>query len=125
MNQAENTDQYIAAFPAEVAERLQQIREIIRRAAPEATELISYGMPAFRQQQVLVYFAAFKNHIGFFPTSSGVAAFEAQLANYKTSKGTIQIPHNQPIPEALIGEIVRFRVNEVQQKLKGKAKKFE
>jgi uncharacterized protein YdhG (YjbR/CyaY superfamily) len=105
-------DQYIASAPKEVQGKLREIRKAIHEAAPEAEEAISYRMPAFRQNGVLVYFAAFKDHIGFFPTSSGVAAFKDRLADYKTSKGTVQLPLDQPLPIELIKEIVKFRVEE-------------
>lgn len=103
-------DEYIATFPPNIQTLLQQIRATIHKAAPEAEETISYNMPAFKQNGVLVYFAAFKNHIGFFPTAQGVEAFKDKLAAYKTSKGTIQFPLDQPLPLELIDEIVRLRV---------------
>jgi uncharacterized protein YdhG (YjbR/CyaY superfamily) len=103
-------DEYIAAFPPNIQALLQQIRATIREAAPDSEETISYQMPAFKQNGVLVYFAAFKNHIGFFPTAQGVEAFKDKLAGYKTSKGTIQFPLDQQLPFDLIAEIVRFRV---------------
>ena len=109
-------DQYIATFPPNIQTLLQQIRTTIHKAAPDAAETISYQMPAFKQNGVLVYFAAFKNHIGFFPTAQGVEAFKDQLVAYKTSKGTIQFPLDQPFPLGLIGEIVRFRVKTNQSK---------
>jgi Uncharacterized conserved protein len=103
-------DQYIEAFPPDIQALLQQIRATVHQAAPDAEETISYQMPAFKQNGVLVYFAAFKNHIGFFPTASAVEAFKDKLAAYKTSKGTIQFPLDQPLPLDLISEIVLFRV---------------
>lgn len=103
-------DEYISAFPPNIQAILQQIRAAIHEAAPQAEETISYQMPAFKQNGILVYFAAFKNHIGFFPTAKGVEAFKDKLANYKTSKGTIQFPLDQPLPLDLVREIVRFRV---------------
>jgi uncharacterized protein YdhG (YjbR/CyaY superfamily) len=103
-------DEYIATYPPNIQTLLQQIRDTIRKAAPDAEETISYNMPAFKQNGVLVYFAAFKNHIGFFPTAQGIEAFKDKLAAYKTSKGTIQFPFNQPLPLELIDEIVRFRI---------------
>lgn len=104
-------DEYIATFPPNTQALLQQIRATIRKAAPDAEETISYNMPAFKQNGVLVYFAAFKNHIGFFPTAQGIEAFKDKLAAYKTSKGTIQFPLDQPLPLDLIAEIVQYRVN--------------
>jgi uncharacterized protein YdhG (YjbR/CyaY superfamily) len=105
-------DEYIATQPPNVQALLQQIRQTIHKAAPEAQETISYQMPAFKQGSILVWFAAFKNHIGFFPKASGIEAFKEQLAPYKTSKGTVQFPLDQPLPLEIIAEIVRFRVKE-------------
>jgi uncharacterized protein YdhG (YjbR/CyaY superfamily) len=111
-----NIDDYISGFPEDIQKILQQIRQAIKQAAPKAEEAISYGMPAFKQHGVLVYFAAFKDHIGFFPTASGVANFKKDLAGYDTSKGTIRFPLDAPIPYALIEKITRFRVAENQEK---------
>lgn len=107
-----NIDEYIATFPPNIQTILKQIRQAIHEAAPAAEETISYKMPAFKQNGVLVYFAAFKNHIGFFPTSSGVEAFKEQLFAFKTNKGTIRFPLDKPIPLVLVKDIVRFRVKE-------------
>lgn len=107
-----NIDEYIAGFPDNIQKKLQQIRATVHQAAPEAKETISYQMPAFTLGGVLVYFAAFKGHIGFFPTSSGVAHFKKELTGYKTSKGTIQFPLAEPVPVELIRNIVLFRVKE-------------
>lgn len=109
-------DEYIAQFPEEIQQRLSSIRAAIKEAAPEATERISYRMPAFYQKGNLVYFAAFKNHIGFFPTASGIEAFKEDISAYKTSKGTVQFPYNQPIPYDLIQKIVKFKVAENSSK---------
>jgi uncharacterized protein YdhG (YjbR/CyaY superfamily) len=103
-------EEYISSFPPNVQIILQQICQTIKETAPQATEAISYQMPAFKQNGVLVWFAAFKNHIGFYPTAAGVEAFKEKLASYKISKGTIQFPLNEPIPFDLIKEIVKFRV---------------
>jgi uncharacterized protein YdhG (YjbR/CyaY superfamily) len=105
-------DDYIANFPADIQTRLQTIRQTIHAAAPQAHEIISYGMPCFRLNKNLVYFAAAKKHIGFYPTSSGIAAFQPQLSAYKGAKGSVQFPHDQPLPLDLIAEIVKFRVAE-------------
>ncbi len=105
-------DKYIAAFPEEIQQRLNQIREVIRRAAPDATEKISYMMPTFYLNGNLVHFAAFKNHIGFYPAPSGIAAFKKELSLYKSAKGSAQFPHNQPLPLELVREIVKFRFGE-------------
>ena len=101
---------YIAAAPKPARTKLKEIRAAIRQAAPDAEEKISYGMPAFVQGKVLVWYAAFKDHLSLFPTAQGVAKFERELARYKTSRGTIQLPLDRPLPLALIRKIVRFRV---------------
>jgi len=109
-----DVNEYIALFEAPVQILLKQIRSFIREAAPEAKEEISYGMPAYRQKAVLVYFSAAKKHIGFYPTGSGVAAFADELTElgYKFSKGAIQLPLNKPLPKDLIQRIVRFRIQD-------------
>ena len=111
-------DEYIAQFPEDIQQKLQEIRAVIHAAAPEATEKISYQMPTFYLRGNLVHFAAFKHHIGFYPVPSGIAAFEAELAPYKRSKGAVQFPLDEPIPTELIGRIVQFRVAENLQKKK-------
>ncbi|MGE5532798.1 MAG: iron chaperone [Bacillota bacterium] len=108
------TDEYISSFPQNVQAVLQQVRQAIKEAAPQAQEVISYSMPAFKQKGILVWFAAFKNHIGFFPKVSAIEAFKEQLAGYQTSKGTIRLPLDKPMPIGLIEEIVKFRVKEDQ-----------
>lgn len=108
----ENIDAYIATFPAETQMLLTQVRACIRSAAPEAEEVISYSMPAFRQNGILVYFAAYSKHIGFYPTSSGIKAFQDKLSVYKSAKGSVQFPINKPMPLELISEIVKFRLEE-------------
>ncbi len=105
-------DEYIAAFPEEVQTILQELRAVIRAAAPEAVEKISYQMPAFAQKGILVYFAAYKKHIGFYPTGRGVLAFKDELSMYKCSKGTVRFPIDKPLPFELISKIVKFRVEE-------------
>ena len=105
-------DAYIAGFPGEIQEQLQRLRAAVKAAAPAAEERISYRMPAFYLQGNLVYFAAFKDHIGFFPTSSGVAAFEAELGPYKVTKGAIRFPLAGPLPLKLVAKIVKFRTAE-------------
>jgi uncharacterized protein YdhG (YjbR/CyaY superfamily) len=116
----ENIDQYIAQFPGEIQTRLKQIRAIIKKASPDAEEKISYQMPAFYLKGILVYFAAQKNHIGFYPTSSGVAAFKEELAGYQTGKGSIQFPMYKPLPLNLIRDIVKFRIIENIERAKNK-----
>jgi uncharacterized protein YdhG (YjbR/CyaY superfamily) len=105
-------DEYIASFSEDVQEALQTMRATIRAAAPDAVERISYQMPAFSQEGNLVYFAALKDHIGFYPTSSGIAAFQQELARYKGTKGAVRFPKGQPLPLELITRIVQFRVAE-------------
>jgi uncharacterized protein YdhG (YjbR/CyaY superfamily) len=105
-------DDYIARCPGDLQPVLEKIRDTIREAAPDAEECISYQMPAFRHNGVLVYFALFADHISFFPTASGVAKFAGKLLKYKTFKGTVQFPLGQPIPYGLIAQITKFRVKE-------------
>ena len=107
------TDEYVANQPYDLQVILQKVRETIKKAAPKAVEKIAYGMPCFYQGENLVYFAATKTYIGFYPTSSGVTAFEERLKIYNPSKGTIRFPINKEIPYNLITEITKFRVNEV------------
>lgn len=118
----ENIDQYISEFPEEIQVILEEIRTTIQNAAPKAIEKISYAMPSFYLNGNLVYFAAFKNHIGFYPTSSGIEAFQDEISHYKNSKGAVQFPINQKIPLALITKIVKFRVKENELKIKTKKK---
>jgi uncharacterized protein YdhG (YjbR/CyaY superfamily) len=112
----ETIDEYIAAQPIEKRASLEKIRSIIQKAAPKATEVISYGMPAFKQDGILVYFAAFKNHYGFFPTASPIVIFKKELVTYKTSKGAIQFPTDKPIPIKLIQAIVKLRITQNKEK---------
>lgn len=111
-----SVEEYISWYSPEIQEKLEQIRQVLLDALPEAKEVISYHMPAFKTQEVLVYFAAAKHHIGFYPTSSGLTAFKSELAAYQTSKGAIQIPYDQPIPEELIRKIAEFRKEEAEKK---------
>ncbi|MBK7407556.1 MAG: DUF1801 domain-containing protein [Saprospirales bacterium] len=108
--QPNSIDEYIASFPDEIQEILEQIRETIRKTAPQAEEAISYGMPTFKLDGVLVHFAAFKNHIGLYPAPVGIDAFKKELSAYKGGKGSVQFPLDQPMPLGLIAEIVKFRV---------------
>jgi uncharacterized protein YdhG (YjbR/CyaY superfamily) len=105
-------DEYIATFPEDIQAKLKTVRETIIAAAPEAQEKISYQMPTFYLHGNLVHFAAYKNHIGFYPTPSGIQAFMHELSPYETSKGSIQFPLDKPIPLDLITKIVLFRVSE-------------
>lgn len=112
-----NTDDYIKSFPKDVRQRLEQIRTIIKNTAPDAEESISYAMPAYKLNgKPLVYFAAFKNHIGFYATPSGHSEFAKELSKYKQGKGSVQFPLNKPLPLGLITKIVKFRVKENLQK---------
>ena len=111
-------DEYIATFPADVQAILQKIRATIRACAPDATEAISSHMPTFKLNGNLVHFAAFKNHIGFYPVPSGIEKFKKELARYPQGKGSVQFPLDQPIPYALIEKIVKFRVKENLAKAK-------
>jgi uncharacterized protein YdhG (YjbR/CyaY superfamily) len=114
-----NIDRYIAGFPTETRELLERLQ----KAAPDAEEVISYGMPAFRLKGILVYFAAYSKHIGFYPTSSGIATFKKELSIYKGSKGTVQFPLDKPLPLKLITKIVKFRVKEIRAKSEAKKNK--
>lgn len=122
MKQAKNIDQYIAGFPADIQVRLEQVRSAIRKAVPNAEEVISYGMPAFKQGSVLVYFAGYAHHIGFYPTSSGIDEFKEAIAKYKWSKGAVQFPHDKPIPITLIKKITAYRLKDVIAKAKARQK---
>lgn len=105
-------DDYFDRFPKEVQQRLQKIRLAIKKAAPQAKEKISYGIPSFTLNGMLVWFAAFKNHIGFYPRTSAIAAFKKELSAYKGAKGSVQFPFDRPLPLSLISRIVKFRVKE-------------
>jgi len=105
-------DEYIHAFPEGIQKILQQIRIKIREAAPDAEEIISYQMPAYRQNGILVYFGGFKNHVGFFPTPGGIEKFKTDLLPFKCSKGTVQFQYDEPIPFTLIKRIVKYRIEE-------------
>ncbi len=115
---AENIDDYIAGFPAPVQMLLEEVRATIKKAAPGATEAIKYAMPTFILNGNLVHFAAFKNHIGFYPAPIGMTAFEKELAAYETGKGSVQFPLDQPMPLALISRIVKYRVAKNMEKVK-------
>jgi uncharacterized protein YdhG (YjbR/CyaY superfamily) len=120
---AANIDDYIEQFPANVQAILQKLRATIKKTAPAAEETISYQMPAFKYHGMLVYFAGFKNHIGFYPTSSPIKVFKDRLTNYKTSKGAIQFPMDKAIPLTLVQDIVKFRIKENLEKENAKLKK--
>jgi uncharacterized protein YdhG (YjbR/CyaY superfamily) len=113
---AEDIDSYIAEFPDDIQKRLEQVRATIHKAAPKAEEAIKYAIPTFVLNGNLVHFAAFKNHIGFYPAPTGMKAFEKDLAPYKQGKGSVQFPLDKPMPLALITKIVKMRVEENQLK---------
>lgn len=115
-------DEYIAAFPDDVQQILQQIRQTIRAAAPDAQEAIAYQMPTFKLHGNLVHFAAFKKHIGFYPAPVGIEAFKDELAPYASSKGAVQFPLDQPMPYELIGRITAFRAKQNREKAEAKRK---
>ena len=117
------TDEYIAQFPDDVQQRLVKIRAVIKESAPEAEEKISYQMPTYYLQGNLVHFAAYKNHIGFYPAPSGVLAFKDELSQYETSKGAIQFPLDKPIPLDLITKITTYRVAENLKRAEAKSGK--
>jgi len=113
-------DDYIAQFPPDIREKLQHLREVIRAAAPEAAEKISYQMPTFYLNGNLVHFAAYAHHIGFYPAPSGIEAFKEELSQYKGAKGSVQFPVDKPLPLELIARIVKFRADENRGKSGGK-----
>jgi uncharacterized protein YdhG (YjbR/CyaY superfamily) len=110
--QFKTIDEYISTFPEDVRTILNELRKTIKEAAPEAEETINYQMPTFTLYGNLVHFAAFKNHIGFYPTPSGMEAFKKELSSYKGAKGSVQFPIDQPLPLPLIRRIVKYRVKE-------------
>ncbi len=116
--QINTIDEYIGTFPEDVQQILEKIRQTIHEAAPEAVEAISYQMPTFKLNGNLVHFAAFKHHIGFYPTPSGIEAFKKELSQYSGAKGSVQFPLDKPIPYDLVQKITRFRVKENLEKTK-------
>jgi uncharacterized protein YdhG (YjbR/CyaY superfamily) len=118
-------EEYTATSLEHTREHSQTLRNAIRQAAPQAEEVISYNMPAFKFNGPLVFYAAYKQHIGFYPTPSAIKAFKDELTNYKTSKGAIQFPLDKPIPIALVKKFVAFRVKENAEKAAAKAKKIK
>ena len=120
MKKPVNIDEYIINFPVEIQKMLEQLRATVKKAAPQANEVISYGMPAFKLNGMLVWFAAHSKHIGFYPKASGIEAFKKELAIYKWAKGSVQFPLDKPLPLALITKIVKFRVTENLQRAKAK-----
>jgi len=124
---AKNIDSYIDTQPESIQDKLIELRKIIKDAVPKAEEVISYMMPAFKQHGVLVYFAGCQTHIGFYPTPSGVKAFEKELTGYKYSKGAIQFPLDKPLPVGLVKKIVKYRAKEDKEaaQLKTSLKKLK
>jgi len=121
MKKAENVDAYIGQFPNTTQAILQQVRAVVRKAAPKAEESISYGMPAYKVNgKPIVYFAGYDKHIGFYATPTGHEAFKKELAGYKQGKGSVQFPLDEKMPLALIAKIVQFRLAENKEKAKEK-----
>jgi uncharacterized protein YdhG (YjbR/CyaY superfamily) len=120
MKTAADIESFIADFPEEVQKTLNKLRAVIQKAAPDAQEAINYGIPTFKLKGNLVHFSAYKNHIGFYPGASPIAAFADDLAAYETSKGTVKFPIGTPIPFELITQIVKFRVEENLKKAETK-----
>ncbi len=122
MQETKNIDEYIARFSEDIQRQLSGMRAAIHKAAPQSTETIKYGMPTFEQQGNLVHFAAFKNHIGFYPAPAGIQAFKKELSKYAQSKGTIRFSLDEPLPLSLIARIVKYRVRQNLEKAKIKHK---
>lgn len=116
-------DGYIATFPPAVRDQLEKLRALICKTAPKAEEVISYKMPAYKLDGMLVYFAGYEKHIGFYPMPSAIAAFSKEIAGYKSAKGSVQFPVDKPLPVKLITAMIRFRVQENAAKAKTKTKK--
>lgn len=118
-----DVDAYIAGFPKETQTLLEQLRATIMKAAPDAEEVISYQMPAYRYNGMLVYFAGYKNHVGFYPGAAGIEAFKKELSVFKGAKGSVQFPLDKPLPIQLVARIVAFRVKENLKRAGTKIKK--
>lgn len=118
-----DVDEYIASFPKDIQEILEKLRTTIRKAAPDAAEIISYQIPTFTLKGNLVHFAAYKKHIGFYPTPRGIEVFKKELSAYEGAKGSVRFPLAKPIPFDLISKIVRFRVKENLERDEAKVKK--
>jgi uncharacterized protein YdhG (YjbR/CyaY superfamily) len=123
MTKTNDIDKYIADFPKDTQMFLEQIRATIIKAAPKAEEVISYKMPAYKLHGMLVFFAGYKNHIGFYPGAGGIATFKKEIAGYKNAKGSVQFPLDKALPLKLITRIVKFRVKENLERSKLKANK--
>jgi uncharacterized protein YdhG (YjbR/CyaY superfamily) len=122
MTKPKDFDEYVSGFPKEIQQFLEQVRVTIKKAAPQAVEVISYGMPAFKMNGMLVWFAAYSKHIGFYPGASGIEAFKKELSNYKGAKGSVQFPFDEPLPLDLVTKIVKYKVNENLQRIKERKK---
>ena len=118
-----SVEEYFSWFPPEIQSKLRQIQETLRAVLPSAKEVISYHMPAFKTTEVLVYYAAAKNHLGYYPTNSGVEEFRKELAEYVTSKGAIQFPYDKELPLELIAEIAQFRAEQAKHRAEIKKKR--
>lgn len=123
MKNPKNVDEYILGFPLEIKTLLEQVRSSIKKAAPNAEEVISYSMPGYKMKGMLVWFAGYSKHIGFYPGANGIASFKKELSVYKSAKGSVQFPHTKPLPLELIAEITKFRVAENLEKVIEKNKK--
>lgn len=122
LNPDATVDDYISAFPEKPRKMLEELRSLIRKTVPEATEEISYQMPAYKLNGPVVYFAGYEKHVGFYPTGTGIKAFEKELEGYKWSKGAVQFPLDKPLPVDLIVRMVKFKVEENAGKVKKKGK---
>jgi len=122
MTKPKDIHEYITGYPEEIQKLLKQLRATIKKAAPKAEEIISYRMPAFKLNGILVWFAAHSKHIGFYPRVSGIEEFKKELSIFKSAKGSVQFPFDKPLPTGLITKIVKFRVNENLQHTKTKRK---
>ncbi len=116
MKKPTSVNEYIASYPPEIQEKLKTIRAAIQQAAPQAEEVISYGMPAYKYKGMLAYFAGHTHHIGFYAMPGPIKAFEKELSAYKTSKGTVQFPYEKKLPVRLIAQLIKFRVKENEEK---------
>ncbi len=111
-------DNYIGTFPIEIQEKLIEINNIIRNLLPMASEKMSYSIPTYYYHENVVHFAGYKKHVGFYPTPSAIAAFENEISKYKYAKGSVQFPHDMPLPEDLIARMVTYRLDEIEKKYK-------
>jgi len=122
-NESPDVNSYIALFPEHTRVLLETLRTAIKKAAPNAEETISYQMPAYKQDGMLVYFAGYKSHIGFYPGAAGISEFKKEVSAYKNAKGSVQFPLDEPLPLTLVSKIVKFRVKQKKKKAKARVKK--